>query len=109
MGFFQLSFICPCAVHCDREHKQINLYLDKKIYGKSLYTTLNWKELGEFLHCFSKESKKKIGFCDDYENCIHWKKLKYIRQCLDNAYYFSPRKDAPWQPAHCKVFFTFSN
>ena len=109
MGFFQLSFICPCAVHCDREHKQINLYLDKKIYGKSLYTTLNWKELGEFLHCFSKESKKKFGFCDDYENCVHWKKLKYIRQCLDNAYYFSPRKDAPWQPTHWKVFFTFSN
>ena len=35
------------------------------------------------------------------------KKLKYIRQCLDNAYYFSPRKDAPWQPTHWKVFLYF--
>ena len=87
-------FVCLCDVHCDSEHKQINIYLDKKIYGKSLYTTFNRKELGELLHCFCNKNKK-CGFCDNYDNCIHCKKLKYIRQCLDDAYYFSPRKDAP--------------
>ena len=40
-------FVCQCDVLCDSEHKQINLYLDKKFYGKSLYTILNYKELGE--------------------------------------------------------------
>ena len=55
-------FVCPYAVHCDSEHKQINLYLGKKFYGKSLYTTLNWKELGELLHCFSNENKKNVVF-----------------------------------------------
>ena len=104
MDFFDYQpFVCPCAVHCDSEHKQINLYLDKTFYGKSLYATLNQKELGELLHCFCNENKKKCGFCE-YDNCIHCKKLKYITQYLDNAYYFSPRKDAPWQPTHWKVF-----
>ena len=83
-------FVCPCAVHCDSEHKQINLYLDKNFCGQLLYATLNQKELGELLHCFCNENKKKCGFCDDYDKCIYCKKLKYIRQRLDNAYYFSP-------------------
>ena len=52
-------FVCPCDIYCDSEHKQINLYLDKKIYGKSLYVTLNRKELGELLHYFCNENKKK--------------------------------------------------
>ena len=101
-------FVCPCDVYCDSEHKQIYFYLVKIFYGKSLYTILNQKELGEVLHCFCKEKKtrKKKGFCDDY-NCIHCKKLKYNRQCLDNAYYFSTRKDAPWQPTHWKKFLYF--
>ena len=78
--------------------------LTKKFYGKSLYATVNQKELGELLHCFCNENQKKCGFCDKYDNCIHCKKLKYARQCLDNAYYFSPGKDAPWQPTHWNVF-----
>ena len=32
------------------------------------------------------------------------KKIKYIRKRLDNAYYFSSRKDAPWQPTGWKGF-----
>ena len=99
---FQL-FVCPCYIPRDSEHKQINLYLDKKIYGKSLYVILNGKELGELLHCFCNENKEKCGFCDKKGNCIYYKKL-HIRQCLDNAYYFSPRKDTPWQPNCYKVF-----
>ena len=87
MDFFDYQpFVCPCAVHCDSEHKQINK-----------------KELGELLHCFWKKKKKNCGFCE-YDNCIHCKKLKYITQYIDNAYYFSPWKDAPWQPTHWKVF-----
>ena len=53
---------------------------------------------------FLQQKQKKCGFWDDYDNCIHCKKLKYIRHCLDNAYYFSARKDAPWQPTQWKVF-----
>ena len=49
-------FVCPCAVHCDSEHKQINLYLDKNFYGQLLYATLNQKELGELLHCFCNKN-----------------------------------------------------
>ena len=62
------------------------------------------KELGELLHCLCNKNKKKCVFCDNYDNCLHCKKLKYIRKSLDHAYYFSPRKDAPWQLTHLKVF-----
>ena len=58
-------FVCTCDIHCDSEHTQINLYLDKKIYGKSLYAILNCKELGEFSLCFCSENKKKCIFCHD--------------------------------------------
>ena len=53
---------------------------------------------------FLQRKQKKCGFCDNYDNFIHYKKLKYIRQCLDEAYYFSSQKDAPWQPTCWKVF-----
>ena len=102
-SYFQ-PFVCPCDVNCKSEHKQISLYLDKKFYGRSLYAILNRKGSGELLHCFCNENKKKCGFCDHYNNCIHCKKLKYIRECLDNTYFFSPRKDAPWQPTYWKIF-----
>ena len=41
---------------------QMNLYLDKKFYGKLLYITVNRKELGELLHCFCNENKKNMVF-----------------------------------------------
>ena len=63
MDFFEFQpFVCPSDVDCDSEHKQINLYLDKNIYGKSLYAILNRKELGEFLHRFCNENKKNVVF-----------------------------------------------
>ena len=103
------SFVCPCAVHCDSEHKQINLYLDKKFYCKLLYTTLDQKELGELLHCFINENKKKCGFCDDYDNCIYCKKLKYIRQCLDNAYIFLVDKTLLGNQPTGRFFYIFKS
>ena len=30
----------------------------------------------------------------------------HIRMCLDDAYYFKPRKDAPFQPICWKVYFS---
>ena len=63
---------------------------------------LNRKE--NFCIVFATKTKKKIGFCDDCDNYIHCKKVKYIRERLDNAYYFSLRRDSPWQPTHWKVF-----
>ena len=53
---------------------------------------------------FLQRKQKKCCFCDKHDNCIHCKKLKYIRQYLDDAYHFSPRKDAPWQPTHWNIF-----
>ena len=41
---------------------QMNLYLDKKFYGKLLYATVNRKELGELLHCFCNKNKKNMVF-----------------------------------------------
>ena len=29
-------FACPCDIHCDSEHKQINLHLDKRFYCNPL-------------------------------------------------------------------------
>ena len=58
-------FFCQCDAHCDSEHKQINLYLDKEFHGKSLYAIVNRKELGELLYCFCNENIKKMFFCDD--------------------------------------------
>ena len=55
--YFQ-PFVCPFDIHCDSEDKKIHLYLNKKFYGKLLYAILNWKELGELLHCFYNENKK---------------------------------------------------
>ena len=75
--------------------------------SKSIYTLtkiLNRKESGELLHCFCNKNKERCGFCNANNNCIYCKKLRYIRQCLDNGYYFSPRKHAPWQPSHWKIF-----
>ena len=92
---FQL-FVCPCDAHCDSEHKQINLYLDKEFHGKSFYAILNQKDLGELLHCFCNENKKKLFFVTTAIIAFIVKKIKYIRERLDNAYYFSPQKDAPW-------------
>ena len=97
-------FVCPCDVHCDNEHKQINLYLDKKILRQAIIRNCKSKRIRKNFTLFLQRKQKKCGFCDNYDNCIHCKKLKYIRQCLDKAYYFSPRKDPPWQPTHWKVF-----
>ena len=55
-------WVCPCDVNCDSEHKQINLYLDKKFYGKSLYAILNRKQLEEFLHRSCNKNKKNVVF-----------------------------------------------
>ena len=80
----------------------VTVNINKSI--STLTKILNRKELGELLHCFCNKNKERCGFCDDNDNCIYCKKLRYIRQCLDNAYYFSPRKHAPWQPTHWKIF-----
>ena len=93
LSISNLSFV-HVRITVNSEHKKIPLYLDKKFYGKLLYATLNQKVLGEFLHCFCNENKKKSDYCDDYDNCIHCKKLKYRHERLDSTYYFSPRKDA---------------
>ena len=90
-------FVCPCDAHCDSEHKQINLYLDKEFHGKSFYAILNRKELGELLHCLCSKNKKKLFFVTTAIITFIAKKIKHIRERLDNAYYFSSRKDAPWQ------------
>ena len=50
------------------------------------------------------KTRKECGYCDNYDNCIYCKKLKYIRERLGSAYLFSPRKDTPWQPTNWKVF-----
>ena len=59
------------------------------------YTQLLIEKSQENFYIVFATKTKKCGFCDNYDNCIHCKKLKYIRQCLDDAYYFSPRKDGP--------------
>ena len=59
------------------------------------------------MHCFYNENKKKqkkCGYRDDYDNCTHCKKLKYIRERLNRAYYFSPQKDTPWLSTYWKGF-----
>ena len=55
-------FVCPCNVYCGGEHKQINLYLDKTFYGKSLYATVNQKELENFYIVFVTKTKKNVVF-----------------------------------------------
>ena len=57
-----VSSNCPCDIYYDSQDKQISLYLDKEIYGKLLYVTLNQKELGKLLHYFCNENKKNVVF-----------------------------------------------
>ena len=96
-------FVRPCDVHFDSEHKKISLYLTK-ISWKIITRNCNSKKVKINFTLFFWWKQKKYGFCDNDDNCIHCKKLKYIRQCLDNVYYFSLRIGAPWQPTHWNVF-----
>ena len=36
-------------------------------------------------------------------------RIQHIRMCLDDGYYFKPRKDAPFRPIFWKVYFSTVN
>ena len=104
--FFRLSTFCFFRVTFTVTlNINKSIYIQTKYFMASGYTHCKSKRVRRTFTLFLQRKQKKCGFCDNYHNCIHCKKLKYIRQCLDNVYYFSPRKDAPWQPTHWKVFY----
>ena len=39
------------------------------------------------------QNRKICGFCEECETCT---RIQHIRMCLDDAYYFKPRKDGPF-------------
>ena len=61
------------------------------------------KELQKFLSCKVNENRKVCEFYEKYETCAQ---IQHIRMCLDDAYYFKPRKDAPFQPTRWKAYFS---
>ena len=81
-----------------------SVYTWQNISWKVITRNYNSKKVKRTFTLFFWWKQKKYGFCDNDDNCIHCKKLKYIRQCLGNAYYFSLRIGAPWQPTHWNVF-----
>ena len=90
------------VIVCEGGHNLIECSFNQW-YGKEIFYFVSRKELEKWLSCKVNENRKICGYCEEYETCT-W--IQHIRMCLDDAYYFEPRKDAPFQPIRWKVYFS---
>ena len=89
------------VIGCEGVHNLMEC-LFSQWYGKEIFYFVSRKELEKWLSCKINENRKIYGFCEECETCA---RIQHIRMCLDGAYYFKPRKDAPFQPTRWKVYF----
>ena len=90
------------VIGCEGGHNLIEC-LFNQWYGKEIFYFVSRKELEKWLSCKVNENRKICGF---YEECGTCGRIQHIRMCLDDAYYFKPLKDAPFQPIRWKVYFS---
>ena len=82
------------AIGCEGGHNLIECSFNQS-YDKEIFYFVSRKELEKWLSCKVNENRKICGF---YEECGTCGRIQHIRMCLDDAYYFKPLKDAPFQP-----------
>ena len=89
------------AIGCEGDHNSIECSFNR-CYGKEIFYFVSRKELEKWLPCKVNENRKNRGFCE----CKICTWTHHIGMCLDDAYYFKPHKDTPFQPIHWKVYFS---
>ena len=87
------------AIGCKGDHNLIECSFNQW-YGNEIFYLVIRKELEKWLSCKINENRKICGFSEECETCP---RIHHIKMCLDNAYYFKPRKDVPFQPIRWKV------
>ena len=90
------------AVSCEGDQNLIECWFNEW-YGKEILYFVSRKGLEKRLPWKVNENRKNCGFCEECKICA---RTHHIRMCLDDAYYFKPRKDAPFQPIRWKVCFS---
>ena len=90
------------VIGCEGGHNLIEC-LFNQWYGKEIFYFVSRKELEKWLSSKVNENRKICRFCEECETCA---RIQHIRMCIDDAYYFKPRKDAPFQPIRWKVYFS---
>ena len=90
------------VIGCERGHNLIEC-LFNQWNGKEIFYFVSRKELEKWLSCKVNENRKICRFCEECETCP---RIQHIRMCIDDAYYFKPRKDASFQPIRWKVYFS---
>ena len=87
-------------LNCDGKHAKFTLFLHK--VNNEYFYYLNRKQLEEYWKCVVKDQEV---FCPQKcNNCIVCKFLTKAYDELKSAYFFSARKDMPYQPILWKIF-----
>ena len=90
-----------CArLSCDGKHTEFTLFFHKK--NNQFFYCLNRKQLEECWECIVKDQEV---FCPEKcNNCAVCKFLTKPYNKLKSAYFFSARKDMPYQPILWRIF-----
>ena len=87
---------------CDGKHAKFTLFFHK--VNNEYFYYLNRKQLEEYWKCVVKDQEV---FCPQKcNNCIVCKFLTKAYDELKSAYFFSARKDMPYQPILWKILST---
>ena len=85
---------------CEGNHTEFTLFFHKT-NNESFYC-LNRRQLEEYWKCVVKDQEV---FCPDKcNNCYVCKSLTEVYENLKDFYFFSPRKDMPYQPIFWQIF-----
>ena len=85
---------------CEGKHREFTVFHHKK--NNEVFYCLNRKQLEEYSKCVVKDQEV---FCPEKcNNCVVCKFLTGAYDVLKDAYFFSARKDMPYQPILWRIF-----